>query len=328
MRRKTEKKGSFRWLRSEGSELISPLSRSAKWVAATMAISAVAAVGLSALEGRVLTGQTARGAVEMHPRIAHKPDWMPESLATEIASTLIPPGARYYEKDLTDKVRRRAESNPYVRRVHRVVKALSDRPGVGIIELHAEFRMPLVKAKLPRGHTYLDSEGYPLPGEHVPQWVAFCPEDPSPGRFYHDRAEIPPGTEASQVHYITITGAQLPPRDTAERWTGDDIAAGLRLAKLVATRDYAYQISNIDVSNFAGRIDPNAPHLRMWAQLGRSRATEIRFGRFPHPEGDYVVSPERKMSYLDEYAASNNGHLAGINTYLDLRYDELHVSRD
>ena len=42
--------------------------------------------------------------------------------------------------------------------------------------------------------------------------------------------------------------------------------------------------------------------------------------------GDYVVSPERKLSYIDQYVARNGGRLAGINTYLDLRYDQLHVS--
>ena len=325
MRKKTEKNGSFRWLRSEGSELVSPLSRAAKWVAATVAIAAMAAVGLSALEGRVLTGEIARAPVEMHPRIPAIPYWMPEPLAAEIVSTLIPPGARYYEKHLAERIRRRAESNPWVREVHRVVKGLSDRPDEGIIELHAEFRMPLVRAKLPCRYAYLDADGYRLPSEHVPQWVGSCPEGVS-AKFYCDRTEIPPGSKTWRIHYTTITGAEFPPPGVGDRWEGGDLAAGLRLARLLATRDYAHQISDIDVSNFAGRIDPNAPHLRMWAQSGKSYSTEIRFGRFPRPEGDYVVSPQRKMSYLDEYVVGNDGQLAGVNTYLDLRYDELHIS--
>ena len=41
-----------------------------------------------------------------------------------------------------------------------------------------------------------------------------------------------------------------------------------------------------------------------------------------------MVSPERKISYLDQYAEDHGGNLAGVNRYIDLRYDELHVSLD
>jgi hypothetical protein len=32
------------------------------------------------------------------------------------------------------------------------------------------------------------------------------------------------------------------------------------------------------------------------------------------------------MRYLDEYVEAHDGRLAGINDWLDLRYDELHIS--
>jgi hypothetical protein len=64
----------------------------------------------------------------------------------------------------------------------------------------------------------------------------------------------------------------------------------------------------------------------MYAEVKGGQPTDIRFGRFPLPGGDHVVSPERKLSYLDAYATDHKGLLAGINRYLDLRYDELHVS--
>ncbi len=98
------------------------------------------------------------------------------------------------------------------------------------------------------------------------------------------------------------------------------------MLRLVHNKPYANQITAIDVRNFAGRISRAEPHLRMYAQVGQGGSTDIRFGRFPLPGGDYVISPERKLSYLDEYAEDHGGQLAGLNRYIDLRYDELHVS--
>ena len=107
----------------------------------------------------------------------------------------------------------------------------------------------------------------------------------------------------------------------------DDLLAGLRLVQLVGTRPYYAQISLVDVRNHACRITKNEPELRMYAQVGQGKATDIRFGRFPAPGGgDYIISPQRKMSYLDDYVADHQGWLAGRHSYLDLRFDELHVS--
>jgi hypothetical protein len=64
----------------------------------------------------------------------------------------------------------------------------------------------------------------------------------------------------------------------------------------------------------------------MTAQTPDDKSTEIRFGRFPIVEGgDPDIPPQRKIGYLDAYYAGH-GRLAGINRYLDLRYDQLHVS--
>jgi len=59
----------------------------------------------------------------------------------------------------------------------------------------------------------------------------------------------------------------------------------------------------------------------------RSGRTDIRFGRFPTADGlDYCIRPQRKLQYLDEYVRAHDGRLAGINAYIDLRYDTLYVS--
>jgi TusA-related sulfurtransferase len=130
-----------------------------------------------------------------------------------------------------------------------------------------------------------------------------------------------------RLHYLDVQGVVCPPPEIGRRWEAPDLDEGLRLVELVMDRDFANQITAVDVRNYNGRISSVEPHLRMYAQIGRGPATDIRWGRFPTPDGtDYVVSPQRKMQYLEGYAADHGGRLAGFNRYLDLRFGELHVS--
>jgi len=323
-KKKTSKSRTYRFPR--GAEGGSPMTRLLGWVVLTVMVAAGGALGLSALEGRVLTGRIGAAPLGMDVSLAPKPDWMPDALARRITSGLLPPGVGYYSKDLTERVRTRALANPWVRRVNRVAKYLDHETRRGVVEVEAEFRMPVAKVKCESMYAYLDEEGYRLPAAQVPTWAAWDRKTPNVRSYYITRDEVPPGMVASRIHYMVIEGAQAQPPEVGRKWPGEDMAAGLALVKLVAPKPYAYQITEIDVRNFDGRIDPDQPHLRMWAQFGRFNPTDIRFGRFPRPDGDYVVSPQRKLSYLDQYAQDHEGFLAGRNRYIDLRYDQLHVS--
>jgi len=302
------------------------LSRMLGWVVLTVVIAVGGALTMSVCEGRVLTGRTGAAPQRMELTISPKPDWMPDALADHISTSLLPRGVSYYSKDLTDRVWARAIPNAWVRRVHRVSKHLNPDAGRAIVEVQAEFRMPVAMVKCESIYAYLDEEGYRLPASQVPQWAAWRRGDPDNREYYLARELVPADMVVSRIHYMVVEGARHKPPGVGDRWTGDDIAAGLDLVKLVAPKPYAYQITEIDVRNFVGRIDPDQPHLRMWAQFGRSNPTDIRFGRFPRPDGDYVVSPERKLSYLDQYAQDHGGSLAGADRHIDLRYDQLHVS--
>jgi len=294
-------------------------------VVAVVIVAAAAALGFSALEGRVLTGGIGARPTTVRIVLTEPPDWMPQSLAAQLTASLARGGLDYYNKRLTAAVFDRAKANPWVRRVIRVTKRRSDDPSVAVVEVQAVFRMPVARIHAPTGYAYVDADGVRLPARQVPRWASV-----GPGRsgrsYYISRADVPRDRRVSRIHYIIIDGVQSPPPPVGRRWPGDDIAAGLRLIALIAAKPYAYQISAVDVRNYGGRLLEDQPHLRMYAQLGRNRPTDIRFGRFPRSDGDYNVRPARKLSYLDEYAADHGGRLAGINRYLDLRHDELHVS--
>lgn len=299
------------------------------WVGVTVIVAGAVGGAMHVLEQRVLNGEVATVPGEMRVKLAARPDWMPESLAARIAATFLPPSPRYYDQELTERVRRRAEANPWVRRVIRVEKYPTDDPQVATVEVEAEFRMPFAAAPAEAALAYVDAEGVRLPAEQVPKWASKSrtrPGDAPETTFYLSRDDAPPGRALSRVHYVVIGGLAAPSPPVGQRWEGDDLAAGLRLIALISGRPYAWQITAVDVRNYDGRVSRSEPHLRMYAQQGRSRRTDIRFGRFRAPEGDYNVSPARKLSYLDEYVDDHGGRLAGMNRYIDLQYDELHVS--
>jgi len=322
-----------------------PAVRPLLWIAAVLALAGGAAAGFKALERSVLTAGGPGAPARIRIAFSKQPDWMPGGLVRRVSASLVPKRVNFRDNALTAEVHHRAEVNPWVRRVHGVTKRVTDDPELGLLEVHAEFRRPIACVNVNGRYEYFDVKGWRLPADQVPQWVvmesgrsAGVPGGTPKARLprglkqdcYLDRLEVPPGVRAERIHYITIAGVdrtRAPLPAVGRPWDAPDLLEGLKLAQLLCTRWYANQISVVDVRNHAGRISKTEPYLRMYAQVGRSRTTDIRFGRFPAPGGgDYVVSPERKMSYLDGYYEDHGGRLAGINTYIDLRYDQLHVS--
>jgi len=305
------------------------IGRSLAWGVVTILCAFGVAFGLKLLERRVLKSKTQTG-----PRVAVKfsahPGWMPEALAREIADALAPRGMPLGDPAVTQEVFRLAEANPWVRQVHYVSRHRFSGGPDGCIEVAAEFRRPIARVLAKDGSfCYVDAEGCVLPELQVPRWVVIVPAHdgrPASQTCYLSSSEIPRDQGLAEIHYVTIRGVETDPPRVGRLWKGDDLAEGLRLVELINTRDYANQITTVDVRNHRGRISRNEPFLRMYAQITRGRRTDIRFGRFPALGGDYVISPERKLLYLDDYVAANGGRLAGVNEYLDLRYDQLHVS--
>lgn len=288
--------------------------------------------GMQTLQKRVIEKRYAgtKGAAVV--RVTSVPSWMPASLAQDITDTITPLDASLADPELAARVYQLAQSNPMIREVTRVeVRPNANLPG-GVVEVDLEFRRPFARVRTDADYIYVDAEGVCLPVTQVPMYVLSL-QDRQTGAVrqecYQALGEITePSWRASarRIHYVTIDGVQTTSPPPGWKWPGTDLDAGLRLVQLVSAKPYYPQITVIDVRNHACRITRNEPALRMYAQIGRGRPTDIRFGRFPEPGSDVVVSPQRKMWYLDDYATTHGGRLAGLNTYLDLRYDNLHVS--
>ena len=301
----------------------------AKVIVALVLVAAVA-VGMKALERKVLTSPACPAPDEVRVELAQRPWWMPARLAHKIEASLATGTMRFSEGELTEKIYERAAGNTWVRRVRRVERRTAEGGRVGIIAVDAEFRRPVAKVHIDRvARRYVDAEGVLLPRDEVPKCFVTVPQSGGkPGQqvCHIERGDAQPGMPVREIHYIEIHGVAAPPPEVGRKWEGEDLAAGLRLVMLISTRTYAHEITVVNVENCGGRINSSSPHLFMYAQVGRGRETKILWGRFPIAGGDYVVWPERKMSYLDEWAAMHNGQLAGFRDWLDLRYDDLQHS--
>ncbi len=331
MLRKNNKRGAEAQssLRRLGSLANGPAGRALAKGLLVAGLMVAVGIGMKALEYHVLNLDAASSAV-VRVHLAGRPGWMPKSLAAEIPHSLLSEGAVANQPDLVERIYAEAMASPWIKSVGCVRKRATADPRVAAIEILVEFHRPVARVQVGRRHVFVSDAGIRLPDHQVPKYEATIPASAGVAAHvesYIRRHEIPRGVQARAVHYVVIYGVVGDAPAVGQAWPGADLADGVRLVKLVSSRKYARQISVVDVRNHAGRISPNAPHLRMYAQTARGWSTDIRFGQFPLPGGgDFVVSPKRKMSYIDQYVARNGGRLSGINTYLDLRYDQLHVS--
>lgn len=318
-----------RWA-SLSDEFRRRLRRIGAWTLIVVMLAAAGAFGMKAMERHVIRRETAVRPMRTEVRLARTPTWMPDVLAERIAADLTPPDGDFYDPALPREVYELAGRNPWVRSVARAVKRHTDTPGLGLVEVHCEFRRPMAVIMLGGGRiAYVDRQGVRLPDSDVPKWQSRSPgrDGPAPRIVpFVDRRHAPSGSGPVPIFYVTITGVSAKQCGDGCKWPGRDVADALRLMALLGSRAYARaETTVIDVANHAGRLDTDRNEIRVETQYGRGRRTSILFGRFPHPRADYCVRPAQKLRYLDQYV-TKFGRLSGRHRALDLRGDELLIT--
>ena len=292
------------------------------------------AVGMRRLDIGVQKGNFGPVVQYVGAILENPPPWMPEQLCTDIAKSILPKGANYNDPELPAKVDDLAAGNPWVRKVQLISRRMDKRDArIGLILLSAQFRQPVATVRTDAGLQYVDLEGYRLPENQVPQYMKRESQGPGkPPRLtcYLHQADAP-GLEA--IHYIEIQGVSEAPPQDGHKWDAEDLAEGLKLVELMSrqTSVDVNQIAIVDVRNFGGRLNRQDSFLRMIAKDKRNpgaKTTEILFGQFPGKDAPAEVPTDRKLRYLEFYAKTHGGQLAGKNRQLDLRYDDLHTSND
>ena len=213
------------------------------------------AFGLARLEARVHAAPRLN-----QPPVIELVD-VPAGLRDTLRSKLAPfeSRARFDTRICTD-IGRALEVDPWVRRVKSVRRAHDMR-----VLVRCEFRMPV--AMVQRGSEFflLDEEQVRLPGvygphEALPLIQGVASDPPAPGRI----------------------------------WAGDDLAAGLRLARLIAREPFARQITGIQVHNHKARRSAKDAQIELSTDRAGGR---IKWGS---PPGEEVEenSVRQKMAIL------------------------------
>ncbi len=265
------------------------------WIAvAWVGTFAVIAYGLRQLEPyaqRINFGDTAVEWVGV-PDWLNDEDWqhvLPE-LETRIN---LHPDTDPYDDRVCSYVAERLVGSSWIAAVRRVSKQSDGR-----VKVHADFRKPFAMVER-NGVAYLvDNEGVRLPR----QWAS---------------------SGFNRGGWLAIRGIMARVPETGQRWAGDDVAAGLKLARFLYRAEAANRtpfrngIKAIDVGNFEGRKHPRAGRLQL---VTINPQSYIHWGLPPGEEYGIESSAELKLAMLCKLYAAE-GHLPDKGP-IDLRAED------
>jgi hypothetical protein len=169
------------------------------------------------------------------------------------------------------------QRNPWVRQVRHVRRIFTKAPG-DTVEIDCEFRAPMALVPYRNEYILIDNEGYRLP-ERFP-----AKENP----------RIMFGADG-RVNLRIIEGvAVAPPLLDGQKWLGDDLQAGLDLARILYNQPFSDDIYGINVANFHSRKSRNEAQIVLLTKYD----TEVRWGAPIQGPINFEVSPARKLQVM------------------------------
>lgn len=235
-------------------------------------------------------------------RLVDRPAWMNDTLAEQIVAAVRPVHiSPATDRLLLEEMGGKLARNPWVRKVRQLRRLYVDSPG-DTIEADCEYRTPTALVASRGMYILVDGEGVRLPEQF-----------PATG--------LPQLMFASDGRVIIriIEGVTaLPPYQPGERWVGDDLQAGLDLAKLLYGRAVAEDVYRINVANFRGRRSAREPQIVLVTRYG----TEVRWGepvrQTFHAELSPVEKMERMARILRQY-----GRIDAGRPWIDIRLEKV-----
>ena len=236
--------------------------RAAKWAAIFAMVQVCAAGGMIVGVGIGLAHLDAR--VHAAPRF-HQPPVIelvevPDGLRDIVMAKLAPLQAAGFEPGICAKIGRALEADPWVRRVKGVRRTHDLR-----IVARCEYRLPAAFVQIDSDFYLVDKQQVRLPGVYG----------------YQESLPLIQGVE----------GTAPPPGAV---WEAADLAAGMRLARLIAPEPFAPQITAIQVHNYGGRCSPRDTHIMLTTDRAGS---VIKWGSAPGEEIE-ENSARRKTAIL------------------------------
>ena len=251
-----------------------------------------AAYGLNRLEPHAQRLSTADTAIEW----VNPPDWLHDEAWAHVLPELeahigLDPRTDVYDDRVCPWVAERLAGSAWIERIRSVTKQQNGR-----VKIQAEFRKPFAMAEH-NGLAYLvDGGGVRLP---TAAW---------------------PSSRVNRAGWYVLCGMASSPPRPGQRWQGEDLAAGLKLARFLEAAEHVpfrEEILAIDVGNFRGRRDPWAGRLQL---ITRNPTSYIHWGAPPGEEYDVEATAELKLAMLSTlYEASGKLPDAGP---IDVRASE------
>jgi hypothetical protein len=122
-----------------------------------------------------------------------------------------------------------------------------------------------------------------------------------------------------RVNIRVIEGvAAAAPNSNGQKWAGEDLAAGLDLAKYLFGRPCTEEIYRVNVANFKGRRNPRDAQITLLTRYN----SEIRWGEPIRMNFHAEVSPEEKMNRLAAIC-DRFGRVDGRHSWIDIRLDKV-----
>lgn len=237
------------------------------------------------------------------PRVVlvNRPGWMSEATAAQLLDTARPVGVHsVFDQALLVKTAESLAKSPWIKEVRQVRRAYVHWPG-DTLEVDCIYRVPTALVKWQDAYWLVDGDGVKLPEEYPARQVQHAMFDDG------------------KLTVRVIQGVKLAPGKTGKQWMGDDLAAGLELAKLLAGKEFANDVPIIDVTNFNGRRDPQGAQLVLVTKYG----TQIRWGRPPSAKDYFVEVPtSQKLQCLADIFQQMH-RVDGGQSWIDVRFDQV-----
>jgi hypothetical protein len=199
--------------------------------------------------------------------------------------------------------------NAWIQKITEVRRVISADQKSETIEVYADYRQPDAWVAYKDKFYLLDKEAVRLPGEYSAQ-----DRKATPGLMAISGIDLPVGMK------------EVP--QPSETWTGEDVAAGMKLADYLRGQPFDGQVASIDMTNFEGRVDKQLPWILLdtiWSTAdGKPRV--IDWGRPLGEESFYEVKAAAKLKALNEIYLRFS-RIDADRDYVDIRTDEVRLPK-
>lgn len=196
-------------------------------------------------------------------------------------------------------------AEPWVKQVRQVRREFGKSAG-DTLRVDCEFRAPVALVQDDAWFWMVDADGIKLPERFMKG----------------ELAKVANGQGLLGMTLRVITGVDQPAPQAGQHWKGNDLAAGLELAKLFHDKSYLNDIAMIDV----GAVDPpgaNEARRRNEVTLVTKYNTQVRWGE-PLTRGAFSVDvPVGQKLQTLERLWQEHGRLDAGRAWIEIRYDSV-----